>query len=76
MNVKKIAVVAVYDGENRLTGIAANDEKTHKTILYDLSESEVGFDGVAEFLERVAKNGGNGSITNGAGGSLGLGRAG
>ena len=33
-----------------------------------LSESEMGFDGVAEFLERVAKNSGNGSTAKGVGG--------
>lgn len=55
MLAKKFLVIGVYDGEGKLIGIGVNDEKTRKTVLYDVEE--MGFDQVADFLEHVAKNG-------------------
>ena len=55
MTVKKFLTIGVYNGENKLVGLGIRDDKTGKTILYNTEE--MGFDEVAEFLERVAKNG-------------------
>ena len=55
MSVKQFSTIGVYSGENKLAGIALRDDKTGKTILYNIEE--MGFNEVAEFLERVAKNG-------------------
>ena len=56
MYVKQFSTIGVYSGENNLVGIALRDDKTGKTILYNIEE--MGFNEVAEFLEIVAKNGG------------------